>query len=112
MMHQMNRSATAGKLEDPDGRRTPVSAPLPRRGTDAAPGPSGPGGRRVLSHGQIDRRVAWVAASAFIRNVKLGLVGRCAAPQLAPRGRGLGPDSGDVTRWQQFKRSGGATVPI
>jgi hypothetical protein len=36
MMHQMNRSATARKLEDPDGfRRTPVSAPLPRRGTDA-----------------------------------------------------------------------------
>jgi hypothetical protein len=36
MMHQMNRSATAGKLEDPNGfRRTPVSAPLPRRGTDA-----------------------------------------------------------------------------
>jgi hypothetical protein len=36
MMHQMNRSATAKKLEDPDGfRRTPVSAPLPRRGTDA-----------------------------------------------------------------------------
>jgi len=29
MMHQM-------KFEDPDGfRRTPVSAPLPRRGTDA-----------------------------------------------------------------------------
>jgi hypothetical protein len=28
MMHQMNRSATARKLEDPDGfRRTPVSAP-------------------------------------------------------------------------------------
>jgi HK97 family phage major capsid protein len=40
------------------------------------------------------------------------LVGRCAAPQLAPWGGGLGPDSGDVTRWQQFKRSGGATVPI
>ena len=31
----MNRSATARKFEDPDGfRRTPVSAPLPRRGTD------------------------------------------------------------------------------
>ena len=36
MKHQMNRSATAGKLGDPDGfRRTPVRAPLPRRGTDA-----------------------------------------------------------------------------
>jgi hypothetical protein len=36
MMHQMNRSATARKIEDPDGfRRTPVSVPLPRRGTDA-----------------------------------------------------------------------------
>ncbi len=44
MMYQMNRSVTARKFEDPDGfRRTPVSAPLPRRGTDAAdpahPGP-------------------------------------------------------------------------
>ena len=36
MMDQMNRSATARKFEDPDGfRRTPVSAPLPRRGIDA-----------------------------------------------------------------------------
>jgi hypothetical protein len=36
-MHQMNRSVTARKFEDPDGfRRTPVSAPLPRWGTDAA----------------------------------------------------------------------------
>jgi hypothetical protein len=40
MMHQMNRSATAGKFEDPDGfRRTPVIAPLPRRGTDAGAAP-------------------------------------------------------------------------
>jgi hypothetical protein len=37
MMHQMNRPATARKFEDPDGfRRTPVSAPLPRRGTAAS----------------------------------------------------------------------------
>jgi hypothetical protein len=35
MMHQMNRSATARKFEDPGGFRTPVSASLPRRGTDA-----------------------------------------------------------------------------
>ena len=37
------------------------------------------------------------------------LVGRCAAPQLAPRGGGLGPDSGDVTRWQQL--SAAAALP-
>jgi hypothetical protein len=38
MMHQLNRPATARKFEDPDGfRRTPVSAPLTRRGTDADP---------------------------------------------------------------------------
>ena len=43
MMHQMNRSATAGKLEDPDGfRRTPVSAPLPAGGLTPRPAHPGP----------------------------------------------------------------------
>ena len=52
MMHQMNRSATARKFEDPDGfRRTPVSAPLPRRGTDAAR-------RRGQDHDHIAGRAA------------------------------------------------------